>query len=185
MPSNIDLSRRSVLISTMGLPSLGVLGGLSGCDANDRQLTFLSLAAAEDDINVLASVKAATSEATWSLAQTLEHCAQSIEYSMRGFPQSKSQFFQRTVGAAALEVFSWRGRMTHDLAEPIPGAPALAVESDLAAALQRVRLSIANFRAWREPLQPHFAYGALSKSEYELAHAMHLANHLSQFHVAA
>lgn len=29
--------------------------------------------------------------------------------------------------------------------------------------------------------QPHFAYGPLGGQEYELAHAMDLANHLSQF----
>ena len=28
---------------------------------------------------------------------------------------------------------------------------------------------------------PHFAYGALDKTAYEQAHAMHIANHLSHF----
>jgi hypothetical protein len=40
------------------------------------------------------------------------------------------------------------------------------------------------FLKWTGPLRPHFAYGELAKPEYELAHAMHLANHLSAFRVA-
>jgi len=100
---------------------------------------------------------------------------------MKGFPEPKSELFQRTVGSAAFGVFSWRGRMTHDLAEPIPGAPALEVKTESTHALERLRASIFNFRRWSEPLKPHFAYGVLDKKEYELAHAMHLANHFSAF----
>ena len=40
-----------------------------------------------------------------------------------------------------------------------------------------------DFAAHTGPLQPHFAYGALDKAQYEQAHAMHLANHLSAFDV--
>ncbi len=71
--------------------------------------------------------------------------------------------------------------MTHDLSEPIPGSPTLPVASPPDAALARLRASIASFRRWTNPLQPHFAYGALDKKAYEHAHAMHIANHLSQF----
>jgi hypothetical protein len=44
---------------------------------------------------------------------------------------------------------------------------------------------MAAFSAWTKPLQPHFAYGALSKPDYEQAHAMHLAQHLSGFKLKA
>jgi hypothetical protein len=85
------------------------------------------------------------------------------------------------VGSTAFEVFAWRGRMSHDLAEPIPGAPPFSSSGNALAALQRLTMAIESFRAWSEPLHPHFAYGELSKSDYDLAHAMHIANHLSQF----
>lgn len=184
MNSSIDTSRRSVVISAIWLPPAMALTGLCGCQSGspaDRQLSFTSLTDAEEELSRLASAKELSSGATWTWAQTLEHCAQSIEYSMGGFPALKSKLFQYTVGSAALSVFSWRGRMTHDLAEPIPGAPSLAIGSVPEVALARLRASIANFRNWSKPLQPHFAYGALDKKAYELAHAMHLANHLSQF----
>lgn len=186
MKTSINTSRRSVLISALVLPSAAALAGLCGCQGgsqNDRLLSFTSLAAAEEELSRLATAKELGSSAIWTWAQTLEHCAQSIEYSMSGFPESKSRLFQDTVGSAALAVFSWRGRMTHDLAEPIPGAPSLAVGSAPEVALARLLASIASFRNWPKPLQPHFAYGALDKKEYERAHAMHLANHLSQFRI--
>ena len=148
---------------------------------DDRQLHFSSLAAAEEELARLAQAKALASDATWNWAQTLVHCAQSIEYSMSGFPQSESKLFQRTVGSAAFGVFSWRGRMTHDLADPIPGAPSLQANVEPTRALERLRSSILSFQRWSGPLQPHFAYGDLDKKAYELAHAMHLANHLSAF----
>lgn len=184
MKTDINNPRRTFIISTAGVTTALLAVGTSGCQgsaANDRQLQFASLAAAEEELVRLAQAKELVSGVTWSWAQTLVHCAQSIEYSMSGFPQSKSTLFQRTVGSAAIGVFSWRGRMTHDLAEPIPGAPLLDAKAEPAQALERLRSAILNFQHWSGPLLPHFAYGALDKKEYELAHAMHLANHLSAF----
>lgn len=186
MSDDLHSPRRSFLISSAGAATVLLAAGASGCQggsADDRQLQFSSLAAAEDELARLGQAQALASDATWNWAQTLTHCAQSIEYSMAGFPAPKSALFQRTLGAAAFGVFSWRGRMSHDLAEPIPGAPALDAGTDPAQALDRLRRSVASFRQWAGPLKPHFAYGALDKPGYELAHAMHLANHLSHFRV--
>ena len=184
MKTDINNARRTFLIAaasgTTGLVAVGT-SGCQGSSTNDRQLQFSSLAAAEQELARLAQAKELISGATWSWAQTLVHCAQSIEYSMSGFPQSKSTLFQRTIGAAAIGVFTWRGRMTHDLAEPIPGAPLLEAKAEPAQALERLRAAILGFQRWSGPLLPHFAYGALDKKEYELAHAMHVANHLSAF----
>src|SRR5690349_2911052 len=66
----------------------------------------------------------------WPLGAVLEHLAQSIEMSMDGFPEPRSALFQKTAGSAAFAFFSWRGRMSHGLAEPIPGAPALPAGAD-------------------------------------------------------
>jgi hypothetical protein len=184
MTSSINTARRSAVRSVLLLPPALALTSMSGCQAGaptDRQLVFSSLREAEEELTRLAAAKELVSGAAWTWAQTLEHCAQSIEYSVSGFPESKSKLFQNTVGAAALGVFSWRGRMSHDLAEPIPGAPALARATPPEVALARLRASVASFRSWSRPLQPHFAYGALDRDAYERAHAMHLANHLSQF----
>jgi hypothetical protein len=120
----------------------------------------------------------------WPLGAVLEHLAQSIEMSMDGYPQARSALFQGTAGGAAFAWFKWRGRMNHGLAEPIPGAPALGAGADWRPAAIRLRVAISRFNAYTGPLKPHFAYGALSKPEFALAHNMHIANHQDEIVVA-
>jgi len=183
MKPQLKYHRRAFLASTAGAGAALVAVASTGCadSKNDRRLQFASLAEAMIELAQLAKASELASGTAWDWPQTLVHCAQSIEYSMTGFPQAKSALFQRTAGTVAYSVFAWRGRMTHDLADPIPGAPALQRNGDAAAALARLQGAVQAFQQWAEPLQPHFAYGALSKGEYEPAHAMHLANHFSAF----
>jgi hypothetical protein len=119
----------------------------------------------------------AHSTGEWPLDVTLGHMAQSIEMSMAGFPQPKSELFQNTVGAAAFAVFKWRRKMSHGLAEPIPGAPVLVHATTLQPAAARLRQAINDFHKFNGKLAPHFAYGVLSKSDFALAHTLHIANH--------
>lgn len=180
MPARV--SRRIFIKAAIGATAASSSLILSGCGedyAVDRKLEFASLSAALAEAEKLASRAITESGSLWTLPQTLVHCAQSIEYSMSGFPQMKSELFQDTAGAAAFSFFAWRGRMSHDLTEAIPGAPPLTPETGIAQAMTRLRNSVANFELWREPLRPHFAYGQLDKPDYEIAHAMHLANHFS------
>ena len=185
MPLPRHPQRRTFLRNSAGLTIAGLAGGhlvtAHAAAGSDRQLQFPSLAAAAEELARLSSARERVSAEPWSWAQTLVHLGQSIDYSMTGFPQPYSALFQRTAGSAAFAFFRWRGRMSHDLAAPIPGAPALDAQVPAAEALDRLRQAIARFRAWNGPLQPHFAYGALDKAAYEHAHAMHLANHFSAF----
>ncbi len=96
---------------------------------------------------------------------------------MHGFPYVISALFQNTVGTAAFTVFTLHGKMSHSLAEPIPGAPVLASSLACRPAAIRLRSSITRFNAHRPPLKPHFAYGALSKADYIIAHGLYIANH--------
>ena len=114
--------------------------------------------------------------ARWSWSQTLEHCAQSIEYSLQGYPQLYSLLFRHTAGAAAFAVFRARGYMQHDINEPIPSAaPLPAPAQDPASALQRLEAALQAFLQHSGPLRPHFAYGALERSDYHQAHSMQLS----------
>jgi Protein of unknown function (DUF1569) len=113
----------------------------------------------------------------WPVVAVFEHLSQSIEMSMDGFPEPKSAAFQRTVGAAAFSFFNWRGAMSHNLSEPIPGAPALAREGNWRKSPARLRAAIVRFEAHQGALMPHFAYGKLTKAEFARAHVMHIANH--------
>jgi hypothetical protein len=120
----------------------------------------------------------------WPLGAVLEHLAQSIEMSMDGYPEARSPVFQSTAGSAAFAWFKWRGRMSHGLAEPIPGAPALMAGADWRPAATRLRGAITRFNGYTAPLRPHFAYGALSKPEFAVAHNLHIANHQDEILVA-
>ncbi|WP_068829769.1 DUF1569 domain-containing protein [Pseudomonas sp. BMS12] len=115
----------------------------------------------------------------WSPAEVFNHCAQSIEYSMDGYPELKPAWFRHSVGPAAFAVFSARGAMRHSLTEAIPGAAALVEPASQEAALQRLQAAFERFAAYQGALEPHFAYGALGHAEYAQAHVMHLYNHLS------
>lgn len=130
-------------------------------------------------IRTLTALAAAAPRTTgaWDLAQVLHHAAQSVEYSITGFPQPKPAWFRATVGPLAFSVFSARGRMSHGLAEPIPGAPAIPAGQALAAAVERLVAALRAFEAHAGPLAPHFAYGGLDKPDYARAHLMHLADH--------
>jgi hypothetical protein len=124
-----------------------------------------------------ASAGTACATGAWPLASVLDHLAQSIEYSIDGYPQPRSPIFQATAGRAAFTVFKWRGAMHHGLADPIPGAPATAAGADWSPAALRLRRAIQRFDRYDGRLMPHFAYGPLDKADYALAHTMHIANH--------
>ncbi len=150
---------------------------LAGCGSAQVQ-TFATLADASKAIKDLASGWRSTG--AFNLPQMLNHAAQSVEYSLHGFPQAKSAVFQHTVGAAAFAVFDARGAMKHALDEPIPGAPALSAQDALDAAITRALKALQDFEQHSGALQPHFAYGALDKTQYTRAHLMHLANHWTE-----
>jgi hypothetical protein len=121
------------------------------------------------------------SSGPWSAAEVIHHCAQSVELSLIGYPKLRSGLFRATVGPLAFARFKRRGALRHDRAAPIPGAPALP-SSSLADALSRFEAAASAFARHEGPLT-HFAFGALSKADMELAHAMHVADHLGDFPV--
>lgn len=165
------MQRRALLVAAMAAPPL------AGCGAAEVRV-FRDFAIAESTLDGLTRLRHRTTGA-WKLPQVLEHVAQSIEYSIRGFPEPRSRLFQATAGSAAFAVFKARGAMRHALDEPIPGAPALSANS-LEAALTRLKVAMRDFTAHRGEFKPHFAYGALGREDYARAHLMHLANHWTE-----
>jgi hypothetical protein len=152
---------------------VALAGGLAMADSPAVQ----SLADALRWLDALERAGSVTTIGAWPPGAVLEHLAQSIEMSMDGFPQMKSPLFQGTVGSAAFAVFKWRGRMSHGLDDPIPGAPALQAGANWKPAAQRLRAAIQRFNGHTGAMKPHFAYGALSKPDFALAHSFHIANH--------
>ncbi|MDA7085471.1 DUF1569 domain-containing protein [Pseudomonas sp. SA3-5] len=120
----------------------------------------------------------------WSPAEVFNHCAQSIEYSLGGYPTIKPAWFRHSVGPLAFGAFAARGAMRHPLDEAIPGAAPLSAPATQALALERLLQAFADFASHQGELQPHFAYGALSHADYAQAHVLHLYNHLSLIRLA-
>lgn len=139
---------------------------------------FASIGAALETL-ARAGSTALSSGNGWDLPQVLHHAAQSVEYSVAGFPVLKPAWFRATLGSYAFALFDARGAMSHDLSEPIPGAPGIAPGQPLAPAIDRAATALRTFERHTGALAPHFAYGALDKASYTRAHLMHLADHWS------
>lgn len=128
------------------------------------------------DLRGAANVKL---DAPITLHQMVVHVAQSIECSMRGYPQMKSGLLRATVGPLVVGVFFMRGQMKHDHAAPVPGEPVIPAEGDLVPAWERLFAAIKSFSSFSEAPRDHFLFGRLTKAEYDRLHAMHIADHLS------
>ena len=113
----------------------------------------------------------------WPCSQVLAHCAQSIEFSLHGFPLPKPAWFRATVGPVAFSVFDLMGSMRHSLTEAIPGAPDLS-DASWPQVLERLETALTDFERHRGAFMPHFAYGKLDRGDYERAHLMHFSQHM-------
>ena len=176
------MQRRSFLKLT-GLTGVAALGAGYWALPSGPASAALSIEAAQALLLQL-SQQPLVSHAGWSPAEVFNHCAQSIDYSIDGYPELKPAWFRHSVGTAAFAVFSARGAMRHPLDEAIPGAAALIEPADQALALQRLQVAFERFAEHQGALQPHFAYGALEHGEYAEAHVLHLYNHLSLIRIA-
>jgi Protein of unknown function (DUF1569) len=168
------MKRRELMVAS-ALSLTGV--AMADLPKVDKVQTLSEALAWLDRLEKTAAASSAKTTGAWKMNMVLDHLAQSIEYSMTGFPAPNSALFQSTAGAVAFAYFKWRGQMSHGLAEPIPGAPALVAAVDYQPALKRLREAITRFNAHTTTLMPHFAYGHLSKSDFERAHSFHIANH--------
>lgn len=167
----------------------GVLLGVAaiGAPALAGELRLADLPAARTAIRQLQARSALQSSAGMSPYRTLVHCAQSIEYSLSGYPQLKPRWFRASLGRSAAQYFLWRGAMQHDLDAPLPGAPVIAANGSLREAFARLHRALDAFElaaAQGRPLAEHFAYGPLPADQYARLHAYHLAEHLGSLGLA-
>ncbi len=174
------MNRRKILKRSLLLGVVGVVGGSGAWLMNGYDVNKLTIQQATIDLQSLYLLPIEATDG-WNLSQIFNHLAQSIEFSMTGYPEHKSNQFKNTVGQAAFSVFSYRGKMNHDLLEPIPGAPILDANNKLLA-FSRLLNALNDFRIYKGSLQAHFAYGELTHQQYIWAHVMHVNNHLEQIY---
>ncbi|MGE8496311.1 MAG: DUF1569 domain-containing protein [Pseudomonas sp.] len=175
--------KRRQLLKWTALGGVAAAGAAFWALPTGKQPGALSIAGAEELLRTLEG-QSLTSLKGWSPTEVFNHCAQSIEYSIIGYPQLKPAWFRSSVGPLAFSVFSARGAMRHPLDEAIPGAAALDEPASQSLALIRLQKAFADFAAHQGELRPHFAYGALSHADYAEAHVLHLYNHMSLIRTA-
>lgn len=168
--------RKFLKVSSIGALSVGIVGSSFWLLIEEHQ-GELSI---DSSLRLLGKLDAShiQSIGQWNIAQIFTHCAQSVEFSMLGFPEHKSRVFKATVGAVAFSAFNAKGKMTHNLSEAIPGADALNIQADVHVAKHRFEQAMIKFKKFDGEVKEHFAYGKLNKLDYERAHAMHFNNHL-------
>ena len=152
--------------------------GLTACQGELKR--FTSWRYAREAVLELLFKEPKLHDSRWNLTQMVQHAAQSVEFSIQGFPELRPAWFRATVGATAFTFFNARGAMSHTLDEPIPGAPELDASQPLKLSVQRLLDAMDAFTAFKGTLAPHFEYGTLTREQYERAHLMHLANHWTE-----
>lgn len=164
--------------TTAAAVSMG--GMMSGCELapRGRGLIFANLNEALVELDRIENNPPVEMQQEWTLYKVLNHTAQSMEYSMTGYPQMDPPFVQ-SIAKLVFNNFKANGFMRHDLGDPVPGAPEIPDEGYLPEAFQRLRNAISDFQNWTGALFPHFKYGELSYEDWEIAHSMHLADHFS------
>ena len=143
-------------------------------------ITFSSLDEALRRIEDFANDGIEPKPGKWSLYKTLLHGAQSIEFSLVGYPAHKSSLFKGTAGKLALHLFLARGAMAHDITMPIPDAPPLQEDGSAMQGFMRLQEAVQKFQQHTGEFKDHFAYGKLTKTQYDKIQALHLANHLTE-----
>ncbi|PCJ32887.1 MAG: hypothetical protein COA99_16185 [Moraxellaceae bacterium] len=179
---SLVMSRKSFLRLTAGVAVTAAVGtSLTGCGAAEgRQLTFSTIDEVLSELDLMeANVDTVIMDQPYSLYKALTHMAQSLEYSMTGYPKLDSPVV-RSVKKIGFLAFKSQGYMTHDLAAPVPDAPAISDEGPLDAAFLRLRNACNDFQVHTGALHPHFSYGVLNRDDWELAHSFHCANHFSK-----
>jgi hypothetical protein len=177
------MNRRNFLL---GVIVGGAVVGTSGVVwlGSGTNKSALTIDASLQTLDRLMNEKA-TTLGEWNIYHILVHSAQSVEFSMSSFPEHKPALFKKTVGKLAFAAFSVKGEMTHGLSEAIPGAPLIKESKDTTYAYERFRESMVKFQSYNGRLAEHFAYGSLTKQDYERAHAMHFYNHLLEIELTS
>lgn len=176
------MNRRSFLISAAVGTSVVVAGGATWLNIPTTHEPR-TMAAMAGLLNSFRGKTLVTTPGLWSPAHVFNHLTQNIEYSMAGFPESKGALFQTLLGKPALAIFIAKRAMSHNLTAPIPGGYDIPDTGNSDEAIDKLLAALVSFQAFSGPLKPHFAYGDLNKSDYELAHVLHFYDHMSKLHL--
>ncbi|MDH5654934.1 MAG: DUF1569 domain-containing protein [Spirochaetia bacterium] len=140
------------------------------------KIRLKSLQEALQELEKLEKTEKVTALGEWSYSQILSHLRFFLEGSMKGFPESRSSFIRKSVGPNLLKNIKQIGYMPSgfrnsflDLSQNFSDAPM---------ELTNLKNSIREFINYSGNLSEHPIYGKLSREDWDLIHAYHIANHL-------
>ncbi|MET3118766.1 hypothetical protein AAKU64_002999 [Undibacterium sp. GrIS 1.8] len=174
------MKKRTLLVSAVALTAVAAAGFASYRKSTVEITSITNMLTQLEALKSRDLAAKLVQKTGWAPYKVFVHLAQSIQYSMTGYPEMKPELFQHTAGSAAFYAFSVAGAMRHNLTEPIPGAPAIADTGNVSEAIDLVIKALQEFQSYTGELRPHFAYGLLSKTEFANAHVMHIENHLKE-----
>lgn len=119
-----------------------------------------------------------SSRSVFTFSETTQHAAQSIVYSMTGYPRLAAASLRATVGRTVKHLFLRRGAMRHNLSAPVAGAPELDPAMPDVVAVAHLRAAAARLAGFTGTLQPHPTYGRCTIEQVASLQAMHLREHL-------
>lgn len=144
-----------------------------------QPLKLLSLEDAKQELLRLKQSKNVNTP-NWDISEICQHCAQTINYSITGYPVMKAPFIRNTIGKIAYRKFKRQGFMSHSLTAHVPGGDQLEVELSPQNSIQKLLDTIETFQKYTGALKPHLLFGNLTKAEYDQYFAMHIADHLNE-----
>lgn len=118
----------------------------------------------------------------WNPYQILTHCAQSVEYSMSGYPEHDSDLFKNTVGTLVFSFFSPRKNVSW-VNGSCSGSASYRNQRRFNKCVGSIRESLDGFSRLPREVRTTFSYGQLTKEEFTIAHVIHLNNHLEELTV--
>lgn len=142
-----------------------------------RKLRFKNLNEALSELDTLKDTEKNKTSGNWTSGQIFKHCRMFIEYSMTGFPKTTSNFIRGNVGPTLFRNMKTKGYMPSGFRNrhvPDPEQTASFDEEKTA-----LKAAIVRFMNYSGRCGQHPVFGPLERTDWDLYHSFHLANHLS------
>ena len=114
----------------------------------------------------------------WSYFQILDHCAMSLENTMKGLERPMSWWRRNISGPMAARKIAAVGFLPVGIKGNPQTTADQRIEGDEKAALTRLYKAVEDFEKFEGKLSVHPRMGRLNKKLWMHFHAMHMANHL-------
>lgn len=143
--------------------------------ATRRQLKFDSLDQVMPEVERLLAGHVTVGR--WSLAQILNHLAQTIQVSMDGGPDKYSWAVRRLVGPLLRRLSLWFNWIPAGVRAPKMYLPRPGGAADKEA--EALRAAMARFASHPGPFDEHPLFGRMTGAQWRRFHCVHCAHHLS------